>query len=43
MFKLLDDLKEYNPTRLYKIKSRERTLNDREKLYKNRSNVIKAF
>ena len=43
MFKLLDDLKEYNPTRLDKIKSREETLNDVEKLYKNRSNVIKAF
>ena len=28
MFKLRDDLKEYNPTRLDKIKSREETLND---------------
>ena len=42
MFKLLDDLKEYNPTRLDKIKSREETLNDAEKLFNNRSNVIKA-
>ena len=43
MFKLLDDLKEYNPTRLDKIKSREETLNDGEQLYKNKSNVIMAF
>ena len=43
MFKLLDDLKEYNPTRLDKIKSREETLNDAEELYKNRSNAIKAL
>ena len=43
MFELLDYLKEYNPTKLDKIKSREETLNDAEKLYKNRSNVIKAF
>ena len=43
MFKLSDDLKEYNPTRLDKIKSREETLNDAEKLYNNRSRVIKVF
>ena len=43
MFELLDYLKEYNPTKLDKIKSREETLNDAEKLYKNRSSVIKAF
>ena len=42
MFELLDYLKEYNPTKLDKIKSREETLNDAEKLYKNGSNVIKA-
>ena len=38
----MDDFKEYNPTRLEKIKSREETLNDAEKLCNNRSNVIKA-
>ena len=43
MFELLDYLKEYNPTKLDKIKSREETLNDAEKLYKNRSSVIKTF
>ena len=43
MFEILIDLKEYNPTRLDKIKSREELLNDAENLYKNRSNVIKAF
>ena len=43
MCELLNDLKEYNPTKLHKIKSREETLNDAEKLYKNRYNVIKAF
>ena len=43
MFELLNDLKDCNPTRLDKIKSKEETLNDAEKLYKNRSNVIKAF
>ena len=41
-FESLDNLKEYNPTRLDKIKSREETLNDAEKLFNNRSNVIKA-
>ena len=40
MFELLNDLKGYNPTRLDKIKPEEETLNDAEKLYKNRSNVI---
>ena len=43
MFKVLDDLNEYNPTRLDKMKTRDKTLNDAEKLYKNKSNVIKAF
>ena len=43
MFELLDYLKEYSPTKLDKIKSREETLNDAEKLYKNRNSVIKAF
>ena len=43
MFELLNNLKEFNPTKLEKIKSREETLNDPEKVYKNRSNVIKAF
>ena len=43
MFELLDYLKEYNPKKLDKVKSRERTLNDAEKLYKSRSSVIKAF
>ena len=43
MCELLNDLKEYNPTKLHKIKSREETLNDAEKLYKNSYNVIKAF
>ena len=43
MFELLNDLKEYNATKLHKIKSREETLNDAEKLYKNSYNVIKAF
>ena len=40
MFELLNNLKDYNPTKLDKIKSKEETLNDAEKLYKNRSNVI---
>ena len=43
MLKLLNDLKDYNPTNPDKIKSREETLHDAEKLYKNRSGVIKAF
>ena len=43
MFELLNNLKKYNPTKLYKINTREETLNDAEKLYKNSSNVIKAF
>ena len=43
MLELLNDLKDYNPTRLDKIRSKEETLNDAEKLYKSRSNVIKAF
>ena len=43
MFKLLNDLKDYNPTNPDKIKSREETLHDAEKPYKNRSGVIKAF
>ena len=43
MCELLDDLKKYNPTKLDNIKSREETLNDAEKLYKNKSNVINAF
>ena len=42
-FELLNNFKEYNPTRLDNVKSREKTLNDAEKLYKNRSNVSKAF
>ena len=43
MFELLNCLKEYNPTKLDKIKSREETLNDADNLYKNKSNVIMAF
>ena len=43
IFELLDYLKEYNLTKLDKIKSREETLNDAEKLYNNRSSVIKTF
>ena len=43
MFELLDNLKEYNPTRLDKIKSREETLSYIKKMYKNRSNAINAF
>ena len=43
MFELLNYLKEYNPTKLGKIESRKKTLNNPEKLYKNRSSVIKAF
>ena len=43
MLELLDDLKEYNRTKLDKIKSIKETLNDAEKLYKNRSIVIKGF
>ena len=31
MFKLLDDLKDYNPTRLDKIKSRQETLMQMQK------------
>ena len=43
MFELLDYLKEYNATKSDRIKSREETLNGAEKLYNNRSSVIKAF
>ena len=43
MFESLNNLKEYNPTKLDKIKSKEQTLNDAEKLYNNKDNVIKAF
>ena len=43
MFELLNDLEDYNPTNPDKIKSTEETLNDAEKLFKNRISVIKAF
>ena len=43
MFKLLNDLKENNLKNLDKIKSKEETIINAEKLYKNRNNVIKAF
>ena len=43
MFKLLNDLKEYNLKNLDKIKSKEETIINAKKLYKNRNNVIKAF
>ena len=43
MLQLLDHLKKYNSTKLGNIKSREKTLNDVENLYKNKSNVIKTF
>ena len=43
MFKLLNDLKDYNPTSPGKRKSRKETLNNAEKLYKNQSSVMKAF
>ena len=43
MFGLLNDLKDYNPTKLDKIKYKDETLNDAVKLHSNRNNVIKAF
>ena len=43
MFGLLNDLKEYEPKNLKKIKSKEEALTSAEKLYNNRDNVIKAF
>ena len=43
LFTLPNGLKEYNPTKPDKIKSRKETLNDAEKVYKNKGNVIKAF
>ena len=43
MFGLLNDLKDYNPTKLDKIKDKDETLNDAVKLHSNRNNVIKAF
>ena len=43
MFELLGYSKEYNPTKLDKVKSREEALNDAEKLYKDRNCVIKEF
>ena len=43
MLQLLDHLKKYNSTKLGNITSREKTLNDVENLYKNKSNVIKTF
>ena len=43
MLRLLNNLKDYKPTNLDKIKSKEETLNDAENLYKNRSSDIKAY
>ena len=43
MLKLLNGLKDYNPTNPDKIKYKEETLINGKKLYKNRNNVIKAF
>ena len=43
MLKLLNGLKDYNPTNPDKIKYKEKTLINGKKLYKNRNNVIKAF
>ena len=41
MFKLLNDLKEYNLKNLDKIKSKEETIINAKKLYKNRNNVLR--
>ena len=43
MFKLLDYLREYDPTNLDKIKPREKTINNVRKLHNNRNNDIKTF
>ena len=43
MFSLLNDLEEYNPTNVNKIKSKEETLVIAGKLHNNRDKVIKAF
>ena len=43
MFKLLDYLREHDPTNLDKIKPREKTINNVRKLHNNRNNDIKAF
>ena len=43
MLKLLNGLKDYNPTNPDKIKYKEETLINPKKLYKNKNNVIKAF
>ena len=41
MFCLLNDLKEYNPKKLEKVKSRDETLINAERMYNNRNNIIK--
>ena len=43
MFKLLDYLREHDPTNLDKIKPREKTINNVRKLHNNRNNDIKTF
>ena len=43
MLALLDNLKKYNPTNLDKMKSREETLINAERLHNSRNKVIKAF
>ena len=42
MFCLLNDLKEYNPKNLEKVKSRDETLLNAERMYNNRNNIIKG-
>ena len=41
MFCLLNDLKEYNPKNLEKVKSRDETLINAERMYNKRNNIIK--
>ena len=43
MLKLLNGLKDYNPTNPDKIKYKEETLINAKKLYKSKNNVIRAF
>ena len=43
IFSLVNNLKEYNPKNLDKIKSSEETLINAERLYNNNNNVIKSF
>ena len=43
MLSLLNDLKKYNSKNSGKIKSREQTLINAERLHNNRNNIIKAF